>query len=312
MHLREDAQGQIWMASKATFGSLNPSDTEDELHIVTKDKVTPTFSPLSWAQLKTPITGLELDSAGNLWLGTAQNGVLFIKAGNLDSAQPTYYNIENSGLLSNQIRVIHAGSSGEVWFGTANGLSQFDGTDWRVVILSGPDTHAPVTTLLEDSRGRLWVGTEAGGYWRDGQTWQLFEHSAGWPNQVSAQIFFEDSQDGIWAGTAHGPLRFDGQRWAQLGPDIDITAFAEGPPGQVWIGSRQGLVQFDLATKEQEFFDVANSQMVSNRVRNLHVDRDGQVWVSTFTTRQSEGLPWVAIAIGVLFFSYLFISTYKK
>ncbi len=107
-------------------------------------------------------------------------------------------------------------------------------------------------------------------------------------------------------------MRFDGQRWAQLGPDIDITAFAEGPPGQVWIGSRQGLVQFDLATKEQEFFDVANSQMVSNRVRNLHVDRDGQVWVSTFTTRQSEGLPWVAIAIGVLFFSYLFISTYKK
>ncbi|MCP4422897.1 MAG: hypothetical protein GY803_00235, partial [Chloroflexi bacterium] len=141
--------------------------------------------------------------------------------------------------------------------------------------------------------------------------WYAFGKAAGWPNGLSTRLLFEDSQGGIWAGTSRGALRFDGHRWRKLGSDLYITALAEGPPGQIWIGSQSGLVHYNLETGMQDFFDANNSDLTSDWVRDLHVDQDNRLWVSTFSTRQSESSPWVAIGVTLLFFGYLFVNAYR-
>ncbi len=309
MKMLEDKQGGLWVASKATFGRLDPDKPGSDLQIIIKDEVDESSSPLSQSQLKTTITDMAFDSAGNLWLATAGHGVLRLAGGSFDPTRRAWFTAENSNLPSDEARVIHIGQSGEVWVGTALGLSRFNGKSRQAFTAS--DGGLSVTALLEDSKGRLWVGATSGGYLQGRKKWYAFGKAAGWPNGLSTRLLFEDSQGGIWAGTSRGALRFDGHRWRKLGSDLYITALAEGPPGQIWIGSQSGLVRYDLETGMQEFFDANNSDLASDWVRDLHVDQDNRLWVSTFSTRQSESSPWVAIGVTLLFFGYLFANAYR-
>ena len=242
-------------------------------------------------------------------LDTGGHGVGGRSGGRLVPDRRTGFTVENNSLPSDGVRVSPAGPAGKVWVGTARGLSRFDGKRWKA--FTTPEGRLSVTALLADSKGWLWVGTTSGGYVRGRQKWYAFGQVDGWPNSLGTRLLFEDSRGGILAGTARGVLRFNGQRWTRLGPDLDVTALAEGPPGQIWIGSRSGLVQYDLVRGTHVFFDAHNSDLASNWVRDLHVDQSNNLWVSTFSTRQIESSPWVAVGITFLFFGFLFANTWR-
>jgi AAA+ ATPase superfamily predicted ATPase len=121
----------------------------------------------------------------------------------------------------------------------------------------------------------------------------------------------QDSQGNLWAGTANGPLRFDGQEWMNILPGISVTILTEGPPGVVWVGGLQGLIQYNLETEEQTRFDSANSGLATNWVRDLYVDQAEGLWVSTYAINRTSRSPWWAVGVGFLFFGYLFVNTYR-
>jgi ligand-binding sensor domain-containing protein len=69
----------------------------------------------------------------------------------------------NDGLPDKSVRCIYQDAKGYLWFGTADGLSRFDGyrfTNYRAG--DGLD-HPVVNAITEDPRGRLWVGTWGSG-----------------------------------------------------------------------------------------------------------------------------------------------------
>src|ERR1051326_4669933 len=72
-----------------------------------------------------------------------------------------HYNVED-GLAHATVGAIYQDRQGFLWFGTADGLSRFDG---YVFTNYGKDDGLPgavVTSIAEDTRGRLWVGTTRG------------------------------------------------------------------------------------------------------------------------------------------------------
>lgn len=314
LHFLEDQQGRLWVAGGKTFGQFDPAMETTGYHLRI-----PSRPPAESGQftvtltLHTKITGMTLDTTGNIWLATDGSGALRLEGNRaVDDARWEFFTVENSGLASDDVRSVYADRVGNVWLGTASGLARYDGTTWKTITAPGPGADEPVLVFLEDSGGRLWMGTAHGGYWWDGQTWTAFDNTPGWASGSGVEALFEDEQGGLWAGTGSGVFRFDGQMWTNVVPGMHVTAFAEGPQGVIWIGTQTGLIRYNLATGEQNTFDSTNSGMITDWVQDLHVDSDGGLWVSTFTIDRTARSPWWAIGLSVLFFGYLFVSTYRK
>ncbi|MDP7281799.1 MAG: two-component regulator propeller domain-containing protein, partial [Candidatus Poribacteria bacterium] len=96
--------------------------------------------------------------------------------------------------------------SGE-WTGAAInwGLWKYDQDKWQEQkILQG----IKVTSLLESSDGKLWVGTLKDGLWRyDGQYWHSFTTIDGLPSMRISELI--QGRDGsLWIGTGTGVVRY--------------------------------------------------------------------------------------------------------
>ena len=53
-------------------------------------------------------------------------------------------------------------SNGDLWFGTNEGISVFDGTTWLTYDMTDGLIENHVRALYEDSNGEIWVGTWEG------------------------------------------------------------------------------------------------------------------------------------------------------
>lgn len=276
-----------------------------------------TIVPVDEANYVTPDLGspaqdIALDSGGNLWLVAADGRVMRVAGGYPPGdTRWEFLTSENSGLSPEGASSVHVDRSGNIWLGTADGLLRFKDGDRQEVDVPDWETDSLVHALLTDSQDRLWVGTPHGGSRWDGETWTSFKDEPGWSGRSEVVLFFEDSQQGIWAGTHSGALRYDGQKWMYLVPDMQVTAFTEGPPGVVWVGGQSGLIRYDLETEKQILFNADNSAMITDQVRDLYIDSDGKLWVSTFRVDSIARSPWWSIGLGALFFGYLFVNTYR-
>ena len=67
------------------------------------------------------------------------------------------------GLPHNMVLAIAQTSDGYLWLGTAQGLARFDGVNCRLFGLQDGLNGLEISTLLEDSRDALWIGTVGGG-----------------------------------------------------------------------------------------------------------------------------------------------------
>jgi ligand-binding sensor domain-containing protein len=96
------------------------------------------------------------------------------------------------------------------WFGTwGAGLSRFDGKTWKTYTqvdgLGGNFIHS----LITDSQGYLWVGTNGGASWFDGQRWRNLSRKDGLLNNNVFSIAF-DSKGRRWFGTWEGLSMYKG------------------------------------------------------------------------------------------------------
>jgi ligand-binding sensor domain-containing protein len=110
---------------------------------------------------------------GRLAVGTLGNGVFvcYLNDDPFDAERRycRHYTVD-SGLVSNNVKVVRYAPDGNLWVGTDRGLSRWD-LD-RFVEVTPPEGIGPVITTLEfDDRGNMWIGSERNGLARvDGAT----------------------------------------------------------------------------------------------------------------------------------------------
>lgn len=320
----EDEQNRMWVAEGETFGQFDPTMEANNLRVPSrpltevglenqKEILLERERVLSETlAFEASATDMALDIRGDLWLALDGEGVLWLEGGrDLDNARWEFFTAENSPLTSSKVHLVYADQAGGVWFSTERGLCRFDGKVWQTIVLPDSDMDVPLNAFLEDSQGSLWIGAIQGGYLWNDQRWIPFSKMLGWPDKAEVVALFEDSQDGLWAGTEVGAFRYDGHQWTNLVPDVTVITLDEGPPGVIWVGGVQGLIRYELETKDQILFNSNNSGMVTDWVQDLHVSSNGELWVSTFSIDFIERSPWWAIGLSVSFFGYLFVNTYR-
>ena len=119
------------------------------------------------------------------------------------------------GLSHNCVQAVFHDSRGYLWFGTENGLDQYDGYRIKVYFSEPGDSaslsHSFIRTICEDSSGALWVGTERGlnRYSRKDGTFTRFLASPDDPHGLSddkiVAMLVDDNGD-LWIGTDMGGL----------------------------------------------------------------------------------------------------------
>ncbi|MEN8164020.1 MAG: ATP-binding protein, partial [Acidobacteriota bacterium] len=153
-----------------------------------------------------------------------------------------------------------------------------------------------VGALLEDRKGRLWVGTSDGLDSLDRETGS-FEHHRPDPDSPSAinhgtvWCLMEDREGFIWAGTSRGANRLDPEtgRFVRyehqedsrnsLGGTI-VFSILQDREGEFWFGTDMGLTR--LNTETGRFRNYQNNDgLPSNEVVGILEDDQGLLWIST-------------------------------
>ena len=189
-----------------------------------------------------------------------------------------------NGLPQSSVESITQTRDGYLWFGTQEGVARFDGITFTVFDRRNTEAlqHNRVLALLEDSSGRLWMGTEGGGITRlKAGRFQTFGRAEGLPS-TSIRFLVEDPAGDLWVGTDGGLAHIRNEH-VTLPPSVSplagqlITGLARTTDGSLWIGTRElGLFRLkdDRLTAAGEALGLAKTWISA-----LAADPDGSLWI---------------------------------
>ncbi|WP_247231410.1 hybrid sensor histidine kinase/response regulator [Telluribacter sp. SYSU D00476] len=224
-----------------------------------------------------------------------------------DSPVPFKYFTTNDGLSQSNVTCILQDSRGFMWFGTQDGLNQFDGYTFRVYrnvpYQSRSLSHSFIRALFEDREGRIWIGTEDGGlnlYDRTTDSFTQFKNKPGDKSSLShnkVTAITQDKQGRLWIGTFGGGLNLfnpQSRTFTQFGNDAKdprsqsykyVNNLHIDAKGRIWIATYGGgLKRFDPSKKSFVHYEhnPADAQSISfNDITDLYEDSKGRFWVAT-------------------------------
>ena len=267
--IAQDATGAVWIGT-------------DDARLLRYDLATDRFEdytsriPVPPGEPAPRTLALLRNPDGNLWLATAR-GLM-----RLDPRRGTIERVALGSYSNAGIRSLMLARNGALWIGTAdNGALRYSPGDGEVLHYGYRDgdphqlSHPAVHAMLEDRRGRIWLGTGDGLDLLDPANGQLrhFRHGINAPgslpgNLVRALLQAADGQ--IWVGThaglsrvlesADGTIAFTHPLADALRdrPVPVVFSIAEAPAGMLWLGTDNGITRFDPGTGRYRIYGVAD------------------------------------------------------
>lgn len=210
------------------------------------------------------------------------------------------------GLPSESVYAILQDDVGYLWFGTANGLSKYDGHSFSNYFRNPNSKNSllgrGVRTLYQDRQGRLWIGTWANAalscFEPQSESFTHYQHNPDKPESLSSgevTAIVQDASGTLWIGTLTGLNRLSPETGSVQHyvhqPDNSeslssnrITVLALGVHSVLWIGTDYGLNQLDVhtGTVKRYYHSPADPHSLSsNAIRSLYCDPSGTLWVGT-------------------------------
>jgi ligand-binding sensor domain-containing protein len=219
---------------------------------------------------------------------------------------PNYltYTTEN-GLSNNIVTAITQDNNGYMWFGTEDGLNQFDGQNFKIYryhpdnknSLAGPR----VTSLHVDKNNQLWIGTESGGlslYNPQNDNFINFNHDSLNKSSISSNAIraLESDERYLWIATDYGISKLDIYTFkaetifyhsidATGTNHANISSISKDSNNNMWIGTLGGGLNFyNAKSKLFTYFTHQTknqNSLLSNQVTSVFVDNYDDVWIAT-------------------------------
>ncbi|MEM9916837.1 MAG: two-component regulator propeller domain-containing protein [Bacteroidota bacterium] len=259
----QDREERIWIAGQNGLSVLDDQFQfkEQEIQLLRQNRLD-----------KENINKLLLDKEDNLWIGTANNGLirLFLSNKQFPLFRLNTKDVDH-GTADNIVRSIYAESEQTIWIGSyGSGLFRFNRDNMRFRhFLANPKIKGSlsgnqVSSIYRDKGGTLWIGTWGNGLNRaveEGEQLRfelttLFNTPIGDDvAQSSIHQLFEDEYDNLWAVTNGGISRRakdatgfeDMNAFLEL-PNYNINYILEDNDGNWWLGTWHGLLVYE---KEQ-------------------------------------------------------------
>lgn len=197
------------------------------------------------------------------------------------------------GLSQNQVFSITQDTFGYMWFGTAGGLSRYDGRRFR----NFKKEHGLSSNVIRDvriaSNGDLWCATDEGvnRYFTALDSFVSFSVENGLGRGIVRQIA-EDRLGNLWFATAGGLSLYshDEKRFVTFtqsdGLPSSILYCVEAYRSLIFLGTPEGLIQIEYQKPRLKARQWSSADgLPSDRVFDVHAGKDGRIWIAT-----AEGL----------------------
>ena len=213
------------------------------------------------------------------------------------------------GLASDRVLTVFEDRHGNMWFGTPDGLTRYDGKNFQTFTTQEGLVDDTVSVIFQDQQGMLWFGTgspilavSGGGVSRyNGREFQSFTTAEGLAGNTVKDIF-EDEAGRLWFATAYdGVSRYDGKNFDTFMTDGPMGRFtlseewraveviAQDTAGNLWFGNQVGISYYNLKTARFRYFAVHKDgftpfvemgNMSSARVTDLQFDTQQNLWIA--------------------------------
>ncbi len=241
------------------------------------------------------ITG---DRDGYMWVGT-YNGL-----NRYDPIQDQFkrflYVEDSNSICNNAIWSLKELDNGDIWIGTYNGLSIFNKASGRFIsffhesdnLSSLPSNY--ILSIEQSSNGAIWIGTSRGLCKaivddEGGVSFERFNVGEG-IEVPFIQAVTACEQNTLCIGTKNiGALKFDllSERFldnSNTGGDQDIRAICIGEPGNIWLGTSDGITihENDGNTIKLRNHTYKSGSISNNYIKSIFKDLKGSIWVGSY------------------------------
>jgi signal transduction histidine kinase/ligand-binding sensor domain-containing protein len=201
--LKVDDKGNLWVG---TWG-------DGLFKVNTKDHSSQHFPLAAFRGAKLPVNevlAVDIDSVGNLWIGTFGFGVLYYDLATRSVRQFLQAESGSDEREVNKVNDVHVDKQGRVWVARdGGGLSLIEPRENRYRVMeTGLLTNTlTVTSIMEDSSGLLWLGTNSAGviiYDPMKKTTRSYDDTSGLTTNSVVATAEDKNNDNIWIGTNKG------------------------------------------------------------------------------------------------------------
>ncbi len=236
----EDTEGSLWIG---TFGGgisiFNPGKEVFRKFRHPEDLSGSLEKANIYAMVETQSNKLCIATTGGIYLLDRHSGDL------------RRFQVSNSKLSNNTVKVLCMDRTGIIWAGTNLGLNRFDPEtgDFTVFHHSNTDpstlSNNRILSITESKDRKLWIGTEGGGV-------SIFDPSSG-------RFTFLTTQDGL--------------------PDNVVNSVIQDDSGIFWLATNKGLVRWDPGQKKLRVYTMADGLQANEFNQNAaYKARDGRVF----------------------------------
>ncbi len=282
----QDRSGTMWAGVNGALNKFSPTPPPFALI---------KYRPAVTNSLNAPnVDGILRDRTGNVWVGT--NGLDQITPDGTFTHYPADPDNPDGFNIGSVVRAIEEDSEGQLWFG-GTGVSRFDPTTGQFTNYHqdsgtpGSLSNNVVLDIHEDENGRIWVATNQGLNLYDEAKDAFINyntHAAG-----NVKHIVDDGNGGLWLGSWYdGLVHFDPEtrqiinyRHDRNDPDSiatnDVKFIYLAGDGTLWLGTAQGLEQFDPANGKVTQRITEEDGLPSSRIYAILPDDAGQLWILT-------------------------------
>lgn len=156
-------------------------------------------------------------------------------------------------------------------------LSQIDSAKVAITRFDRVNSDVRVNNIFIDEKNVIWLASSKGLIETTGDASKFNIYFGG----TEMKDVASDRKDNIWSASANALFNLKSKNSYALPDDgikiADITYL----DGSIWIGTNNGLYQFNTTSFKFKVYDSENSKLVSNVINFVHADKNRILWVGT-------------------------------
>ncbi len=216
------------------------------------------------------------------------------------------YNEQNSAMLNEVVKSIHARSPSQIYFGTDKGFYRLNMENGRIdPFLHNPFNRYSITNnevwkVGSDRNGDLWLATSNGVSRvnlgdQPFKYYPVYSHELPEPVGTRVSDVAQDPQGRWWVASSSGVYFANGESGSGMTFSRDrgmmplsienINAISVDSKGRVWIGSVAGVNIWDPSKKKMHLpamDQVSASRVASNYISAIFPGPDDRMWIGTW------------------------------